>query len=185
VVTEFFGYAPRPTRGTIDSPHPIVSQWIVGVVGVDDMRAPNARELLNHPVVQQALEEAWRDSRPEEPDARHEEGGWIYLDTTTGGILVRRAAAGLQAEVNLDNPAILPGAILVGVFHTHPNPTAEGWVGGPSEADRRADERDGVPDLIRADDGIHVSGPESRRGGLGDGPTYPPLRPRQSESKPA
>jgi len=65
------------------------------------------------------------------------------------------------------------GHIVVGVFHTHPNPSGEGWEPGPSEADCYADERDGVPDLIRADNGIHVSGPESRRGGLGGGPGFP------------
>ena len=36
------------------------------------------------------------------------------------------------------------------------------------------DERHGVLDLIRADDGIHLSGPESRRGGLTGGPGFPP-----------
>jgi proteasome lid subunit RPN8/RPN11 len=74
----------------------------------------------------------------------------------------------------LDNPPAIPSAVVVGVFHTHPNPTAEGWYGGPSEADRRADERDGVPDLIRADDGTYVSGPERRRGDLSGGSGYPP-----------
>jgi hypothetical protein len=145
-----------------------------GVVSGEDMRAPTATELLTHPAVRQALEEAWTDSLPEDAQRRHEEGGWIYLDLTTGEILVRRAPAGFQAELSLDNPPEVAGAVVVGVFHTHPNPTAEGWQGGPSEADRRADERDGVPDLIRADDGTYVSGPESRRGGLGGGPGYPP-----------
>jgi hypothetical protein len=144
------------------------------VIGREAMRAPTATELLNHPTVQQAIEEAWRDSLPHEPRSRHEEGGWIYIDTTSGEILVRRAPAGFQAELVLDNPPETPGAAVVGVFHTHPNPTAEGWAGGPSEADRRADERGGVPDLIRADDGMYVSGPESRRGGLAGGPGYPP-----------
>jgi len=138
------------------------------------MQAPTAAELVNHPTVRQAIDEAWTDSLPDEPERRHEEGGWIYLQTITGEILVRRSPTGLQAELNLDNPPLIPQAVIVGIFHTHPNPTAEGWHGGPSEADRRADERDGVPDLIRADDGIHLSGPPSRRGGLGGGPGYPP-----------
>src|SRR5689334_17858789 len=98
------------------------------------MHAPTATELLNHPTVRQAMEEAWQDSLPQDPDRRHEEGGWIYLDTAMGEILVRRAPAGLQAELSLDNPPEVPGAVVVGVFHTHPNPTAEGWHGGPSDA---------------------------------------------------
>jgi hypothetical protein len=63
--------------------------------------------------------------------------------------------------------------VVVGKFHTHPNPTAEGWDPGPSPGDQQVDAIHGVPDLIRAEDGIHVSGPDSRRGGLGGGPGYP------------
>lgn len=137
------------------------------------MRAPTAKELVSNAVVRQAMEAAWKDSFPHDASRRHEEGGWIYLKTATGEILVERAGSGLQAELSLDKPPEISGAVVVGVFHTHPNPTSEGWHGGPSEADRRADERDGVPDLIRADDGIHVSGPEGRRG-LGGGAGYPP-----------
>ena len=40
--------------------------------------------------------------------------------------------------------------------------------------DRIVDARHGVPDLIRSDSGIHFSGPSVRRGGLADGPGYPP-----------
>ena len=75
---------------------------------------------------------------------------------------------------NRDLPPVMSSSVIVGVFHTHPNPSVEGWETGPSESDRRADERDGVPDLIRSDDGIHFSGPESRRGGLLGGPGFPP-----------
>ena len=82
------------------------------------------------------------------------------------------------ARVAGGNPPRIPSGGRRGSCGWHlshaPNPTSEGWFSGPSEADRLADERDGVPDLIRADDGIHLSGPESRRGGLGGGPGYPP-----------
>jgi hypothetical protein len=88
------------------------------------------------------------------------------MNVVTGELTVRRAAAGHQSEVNLNDAPHVSEHIVVGLFHTHPNPSAEGWEPGPSETDRYADERDGVPDLIRADNGIHVSGPESRRGGL-------------------
>jgi hypothetical protein len=106
------------------------------------MRAPTATELANHPTVRQAIEAAWNESLPGDAQRRHEEGGWIYLYLSTGQFLIRRAAAGHQAELNLDDPPEIAGAVVVGVFHTHPNPTAEGWYGGPSEADRGADERD-------------------------------------------
>lgn len=137
-------------------------------------RAPTATELLGIPVVQQELDRAWIDSQAEDPVHRHEEGGWIYMDILTGQIVVRRAPAGIQAIVVLDNPPLVAGSVVVGIFHTHPNPSAAGWYTGPSLTDETCDDRDGVPDLIRADDGIHLSGPKSRRGGLDGGPGYPP-----------
>jgi len=48
------------------------------------MQAPTAVDLLNELVVQQALQQAWNDSLPGDPVQRHEEGGWIYMDNTTG-----------------------------------------------------------------------------------------------------
>lgn len=137
------------------------------------MEAPKAAELLRHPAVREAIEQAWADSIPQDAARRHEEGGWIYMDTASARITIRRACAGGQATIDLSHPPTVPGAVVVGKFHTHPNPTAEGWSGGPSEGDREADARHGVPDLIRADDGLHVCGPESRVGGLVGGPGFP------------
>ncbi len=135
---------------------------------------PTADELLAHPVIQQALEQAWDDSCSDDPARRHEEGGWIYLDVSTGELSVQRAPVGLQAEIDLDAPPVLPNRMVVGKFHTHSNPTAEGWNPGPSAGDHWIDAIHGVPDLIRADNGVHFCGPPSRRGGLGGGPGYPP-----------
>ena len=135
--------------------------------------APTATELLNDPVVRQALEDAWADSLPADPAKRHEEGGWIYMDTTTQAISVQRAPAGHRAMVDLGHPIAVPGSVVVATFHTHPNPAAEGWHPGPSAADAQSAWLLGVPCLIRADNGIHVTGPASRRGGLSGGPGYP------------
>lgn len=96
------------------------------------------------------------------------------MDTATGQISVESAASGLASAINLNNPPTLPGAVIVGKFHAHPNPNAEGWNTGPSQEDLIIDALHGVPDLIRAEDGVHLSGPESRRGGLAGGPGYPP-----------
>jgi hypothetical protein len=71
-----------------------------------------------------------------------------------------------RASRNRPQPPALAGSVVVGKFHTHPNPTAEGWNPGPSATDQRIDALHGVPDLIRADSGVTVSGPHSRRGGL-------------------
>src|SRR5271157_1251933 len=97
---------------------------------------PTAAELLNHPVVQEAIEQAWSDSRPADATGRHEEGGWIFIDTTTGEISVQRQTAGQQAAIDLDRPPIEPGSVVVGKFHMHPNPTSEGWDPGPSRHDQ-------------------------------------------------
>jgi hypothetical protein len=137
------------------------------------MQAPTAADLIYDLVVQQALEQAWNDSLPGDPDQRHEEGGWIYMDNTTGIVVVRRAPAGAQTTLDLSTPPVVPDGV-VATFHTHPNPSAEEWEPGPSAADTQSAWLFSVPCLIRADDGIHTTGPASRRGGLTGGPGYPP-----------
>jgi hypothetical protein len=137
-------------------------------------QAPTAAELLADQVVQAELDQAWVDSLPNDPAGRHEEGGWIYLDLATGRITTRRAPVIGRAGIKLGNPTIVPGAIVVGKFHTHPNPKAEGWDPKPSASDAYWDAIHGVPDLIKAEDGIYVSGPDSRRGGIAGSPGFPP-----------
>jgi hypothetical protein len=138
------------------------------------MQAPTAANLLNELVVQRALEQAWTDSLPGDPLQRHEEGGWIFMDSTIGDHIVRRAPAGGRATLDLSTPPVVAGAVVVATFHTHPNPTVERWEPGPSASDTHSALLFGVPCLIRADDGIHTTGPASRRGGLAGGPGYPP-----------
>jgi hypothetical protein len=135
---------------------------------------PRGVELLIHPVVVQAMDDAWNDSCAADPLKRHEEGGWIYLDLTNGDILIRKAVPGGPATMGLSNPPVVDGAVVVGTFHTHPNPSAEGWDPRPSERDGTLADRTGVPWLIRADIRSYVVGPDRRRGGLGGGPGYPP-----------
>ena len=134
---------------------------------------PNASQLMADPAVIQALDQAWEDSQSDDPGARHEEGGWIYMNASTGEIKIRRAMSGMQTAIDLSDPPMLDDCVVVGKFHTHPNPTSAGWHPGPSPSDLAIAERHGVPDLIRADDGMHFSGPESRRGGPGGEPGYP------------
>lgn len=137
------------------------------------MHAPTAAELLNEPVVQQALEDAWNDSLSDDPARRHEEGGWIYMNVTNGEILARRAPAGAQSTLDVSVPTVIVGAVVVATFHTHPNPSAEGWNPAPSTSDTKSALLLGVPCIILADDGLHLTGPDSRRGGLSGGPGYP------------
>jgi hypothetical protein len=137
-------------------------------------RPPTAAELLNDSLVRQAMEEAWVDSQPDDPMARHEEGGWIYMDTRTGLVSTRRAPAGTRSGVDLASPPTVAGSVVVGTFHTHPNPTDEGWYPGPSPLDDASAAHSGVPWLIRSDNGLYQTGPDSRRGGLTGGIGYPP-----------
>jgi hypothetical protein len=137
------------------------------------LQAPAVTDLLGDPLVLQALEDAWQDSEPADVRRRHEEGGWVYWDTTTGGVFVRRALAGRGSAIDLSAPPAVRGAVVVATFHTHPNPGSEGWDMGPSADDTRSAWAAGVPCLIRADDGTHTTGPDSRRGGLGGGPGFP------------
>jgi hypothetical protein len=134
---------------------------------------PTASELRDHPVVRATLDQAWLDSLPHDANNRHEEGGWIYLNLSTGEISAVRAKRGMRSHIDLSQPVIVTGSVVVGKFHTHPNPASEGWVAGPSDGDLRIDEIHGVPDLIIAEDGIHLSGPHTRRGGLSGNSGYP------------
>jgi len=136
-------------------------------------RPPTNSELLARSEVIQALGEAWTDSLVDDPINRHEEGGWIYLDLSTGAIVARRAPAGTRSRLSLANPPQLLNHVLVGTFHTHPNPASEGWDTGPSTQDERAAHYTGVPWLIRAEDGDYSTGPDGRRGELTGGPGYP------------
>src|SRR5262249_34414326 len=137
-------------------------------------QAPTVTELLNDAGVRQALEDAWQASLPGDPARRHEEGGWVFMDLATGAITPVRARAGARAMLDLNTPPLVLGSAVVATFHTHPNPMADGWDPGPSPADEQSAWILGVPCLIRAEDGVHTTGPTSRRGGLAGGPGYPP-----------
>lgn len=76
------------------------------------------------------MEEAWEDSQPDDPNRRHEEGGFITRDQN--GILhVRRWPPGTKYKIRVptaekvnDKP-FYNGEEVVGEFHTHPNPPDE------------------------------------------------------------
>jgi hypothetical protein len=154
-------------------------EWAGGIIrefrtqNIRMVNAPTSAELLKLSAVIRALEEAWQDSLPHDPLLRHEEGGWVYADVTTGAIAIRRAPAGQRALIDLNSPPVVPNSVVIATFHTHPNPSAEGWTPEPSAGDTHSAWALGVPCLVRADNGIHTTGPASRRGGLGGAPGYP------------
>ncbi len=137
------------------------------------MDAPSIAELLQLPGVVLAIEDAWKDSLAGDPYRRHEEGGWIYSDVTTPTISIRRAARGERAGLELGDPPMVLGSVVVATFHTHPNPSSAGYRPGPSDEDIRTADIAGVPCVIRADDGYHTTGPARRRGGLTGLPGFP------------
>jgi hypothetical protein len=138
------------------------------------MQAPSVDELLKNQIVLDALEQAWVDSAISDAQRRHEEGGWVYLETANGKILIERAPVGGRAGIDLAEPRLIQGCVVIATFHTHPNPASEGWHPGPSRGDTESARLLGVPCIIRAEDGIHVTGPTTRRGGWSGGPGYPP-----------
>jgi len=95
-------------------------------------QAPTTIELLNHLLVQQALEQAWIDSQSADPAYRHEEGGWIYMDTTTGAITQRRAPAGARAVLDLLTPILVPGCVVVATFLLTPTRPRRAGILGPA-----------------------------------------------------
>ena len=135
--------------------------------------APTAAELQAHPVVQAAFRAAWADSFADDQALRHEEGGYIYIDPTTGEVIVRRALPGQRRVLDLTYPPDVPGAFLVATYHTHPNLTSLGWDPEPSTADRYEADGSGVPWFVVSDIGVFVAGPDRRIGGLTGPPGYP------------
>ncbi|HEY0706918.1 MAG TPA: hypothetical protein VGG33_08980 [Polyangia bacterium] len=148
----------RPVHGQrVSSPE----DWALRRMFPMDFRyagaAPNIDEMLSDPAVQQALDDAWGRRIPGQ---EREHGGWIYLNTQTRRLETRDQTAGGQAEIDLWNHPIAPHLRLVGVFHIHPN-SGPNWVQGPSPQDGRIDFLRGVPDIVRAENGFYLSGPEA------------------------
>lgn len=137
------------------------------------MPAPTIAELLSEALVRDALDDAWAASDSGVATLRHEEGGWFFMDTANRTISYRWAPVGEQAKIDLNSPPVVHGSVVVATFHTHPNPTVGGWDPGPSPEDTRSAGLLGVPCLIRSDDGIYFTGPNTRRGGLQGSPGFP------------
>ncbi|MBX9627264.1 MAG: DUF4329 domain-containing protein [Gemmataceae bacterium] len=140
------------------------------------MDAPSAAELEANPVVQAAFAAAWANSLIDDPQFRHEEGGYIYCDPATGDtgdVVVRRARPGGMLYLNLDSPPTVPGSYLVATYHTHAFPSALGHDPSPSSDDYEEADGSGVPWFVGTEAGVFVVGPDRRVGGLTGPPGYP------------
>jgi hypothetical protein len=135
--------------------------------------APSATELQANPLVQAAFTAAWADSLVDDDVLRHEEGGYIYVNATTGEIVVRRVPPGGRDALDFSTPAQLTDCYLVATFHTHPNPSRLGWDPTPSSDDFREADDSGKPWFVISDVGVFVVGPERRVGGRSGSRGYP------------
>ena len=137
------------------------------------MEAPSATELLADATVQQAFAAAWADSFADDPQMRHEEGGFIYYNPTTRTIAIRRTRPGHRSEIDLSYPPMVRDCYLIGIFHTHPNSAASGFMPDPSRADHKLADGAGIPFFTIHEDQTYVIGPERRVGGCCGPAGYP------------
>jgi hypothetical protein len=93
------------------------------------------------------ISQAWRDSLADDPDLRHEEGGYIMLEADLS-YAVARWPRGEQSRIRppaMDADSCYNGRPVMASFHTHPNPPIDEagreWEQGPSASDRRWHER--------------------------------------------
>jgi hypothetical protein len=135
--------------------------------------APTAAELQANPVVQAAFAAAWADSFPGDAALRHEEGGFIYCNPTTGDVTVRRVPPGTRRTLDLNSPPEIPGYYVVATYHTHPNLIADGGDPDPSPDDREWADDSGVPWFVVSEIGTIAVGPSRRVGGLTGPAGYP------------
>lgn len=100
-------------------------------------------DLLTDPAVIAGINRAWRESQTDDPTHRHEEGGYIVLNSDLSYSVERWAQGGQSMIVPpaLDANNCYNGKAVVAAFHTHPNPPVDEaereWEQGPSESDRR------------------------------------------------
>lgn len=100
-------------------------------------------DLLGDPTIVAAISRAWQDSKPDDLQARHEEGGYIVLNADLN-YAVERWPHGERSRIvppPLDADNRYNGSMVVAAFHTHPNPPIDEmgreWKQDPSESDRR------------------------------------------------
>jgi hypothetical protein len=72
-------------------------------------RAPSVLELYETPAVQAALRQAWINTKADNVQLQHEEGGWIYINLTTGELRIQLAPAGRVSHIELGNPPSFRG----------------------------------------------------------------------------
>jgi hypothetical protein len=111
------------------------------------------------------LVKAWNESNPnakavqkgQPGSTKHEQGGWILQDITTGKLSVRRVPRGSRdglGPIVGTRPVDTATLRVVAWFHTHPNTSDEGYASGPSPGDINFQNGEAkVPGIILTHDG--------------------------------
>jgi hypothetical protein len=107
------------------------------------MGPENTVDPLDDPAIVAEMAQAWQESLSDDPVERHEEGGFVVLNSE-GLYAVERWPRGGQSRIlplPLDAHNCYNGRVVVAAFHTHPNPPideiGQNWEQGPSQSDRR------------------------------------------------
>lgn len=129
---------------------------------------PSVGEIMNDPVVVDCLNRAWKESRYGEKN-RREVGGWVYQDKEGRlHVWLLDFDSGTSGSLpDHDDPPSRLIPSIVGLIHTHPNPTSPRWNFCPSPEDKSLAFRLQVPGLVKTDKGIIPYGPEMGRWGKG------------------
>jgi len=127
-------------------------------------QSPTGKQLTEDAVVKSACEAAWADSNvnASNPNDWRENGGYIFMNLVSGQVSTARVPSGNWGGLNLPGPEIkdIPDdSIVVGVFHTHPNPDGAGTC---EDHDVQKSKIDGVPDVVRGAKGPFPCGVERR-----------------------
>lgn len=147
----------------------------------------NVNDVLNDPRVQEALDQAWRDSQ-EGTESEHEEGGYIQQcqnrNAITGEVTYfTQVLRWPPGDRDSSSPAYPPrqddNCRTVATFHTHPGgepggPGDDGYTNPiPSPEDYLAAGNDGLPGIIRWGTGDDTNDFTYNYGTVGDGPREP------------
>jgi RHS repeat-associated protein len=128
--------------------------------GVKFWPLPTQAQLAGDATVKAAFTSAWNDSFSKGQNDLHEQGGWIYWNPATG-LSIKRQTAGAGAAIPLWNPPVVDGSMVVGVFHTHPNASSDGWAPDPSPPDVHNAAIRNVPSFVVSDQGVFAYGATS------------------------
>ncbi len=118
--------------------------------------ANDSNTLHNDPVVKQALDDAFADSKEGTPD-QHEEGGWIYDCFGEGGwkIEIVKWPPGNYDSIEVGPMLDDPSCQLVGSYHTHAgapsgHPENDGYKNEvASDADEELADEFGIPGFVK------------------------------------